>query len=71
MSDPGGLAGKSVCPGLDIASGSQSLSSCAAVLQNQDSRASICPRARSRGLPGGDVGSYMSLVPFWPSVSIS
>ncbi len=48
----GGLAENSGSPGLNIASGSQSLSTCVAVLQNQDSRASICPHAQSLALPG-------------------
>ncbi len=61
----GGLAWKSESPGLDIASGTQSLSSYAAVIQNQGNRASTYPHAKSRGLPGGDIGSCTSLVLFW------
>ncbi len=66
-SDLGGLTEKSVFLGLDIVPGGQPLSSCVTALQNQGSRASICPHAQSRGLPGGDVGSYKSLVPSWLS----
>ena len=60
-----GLAWRSVPLGLDTASGSQSLSSYAASLQNRGSRASIYPHARYQDLPGGGVGSCTSLVSFW------
>ncbi len=59
-----GLAEKSVFLDLDIAPGSQYLSSYTAALQNQGNRASTCPHAQSRGLPG-DAGAYKSRVPFW------